>query len=469
MVQRTGTPQQRPLLREVADQSCRQPLRVLRQHQLVQDILQGLHHRTPAQPLDYGRNGQGVVLRVGPFLPSGRYLQRRRRTLQPVQRIGQRHRAGDQMAPRRKHHLVHEPFFAPADADHGRTVVHGDPDAHDEPPGLPDDARKEPRRNLDRRGRLHGLGRIRRREHVARRRQVRPEQQNEIHPRFHQGRAGRRDRRQLLSQPHRAPHARRALHLLHGARKFGRTSRDLVVRGALLQPRTRGQQRRADVDAETGRKPLAQTHGRLEHREHGLHLHAGAEYGCHRSRAPQSEPYRRRTAQGAGQRQLLGQPRGHLLPRELRLQGKIPRRGERPLRRQLEIPEQPALGLLPLGVGRLAYFGGALHGRSQKLARQPENPRLVRFYRQRPGRQLPLPEQDRDQEESRIPDGRQPADLRRQTVAHPRRPDVGDGQHLRPGSGLGDAQRPAVDRGGHLPQEHDRHVRRRPRTSRRIR
>ena len=121
------------------------------------------------------------------------------------------------------------------------------------------------------------------------------------------------------------------------------------------------------------------------------------------------------------------------------------------------------------GVGRLAYFGGALHGRSQKLARQPENPRLVRFYRQRPGRQLPLPEQDRDQEESRIPDGRQPADLRRQTVAHPRRPDVGDGQHLRPGSGLGDAQRPAVDRGGHLPQEHDRHVRRRPRTSRRIR
>lgn len=38
-----------------------------------------------------------------------------------------------------------------------------------------------------------------------------------------------------------------------GARKFGRTSRDLVVRGALLQPRTRGQQRRADVDAETGR------------------------------------------------------------------------------------------------------------------------------------------------------------------------------------------------------------------------
>ena len=170
-------------------------------------------------------------------------------------------------------------FFAPADADHGRTVVHGDPDAHDEPPGLPDDARKEPRRNLDRRGRLHGLGRIRRREHVARRRQVRPEQQNEIHPRFHQGRAGRRDRRQLLSQPHRAPHARRALHLLHGARKFGRTSRDLVVRGALLQPRTRGQQRRADVDAETGRKPLAQTHGRLEHREHGLHLHAGAEYG----------------------------------------------------------------------------------------------------------------------------------------------------------------------------------------------
>ena len=116
----------------------------------------------------------------GRFFHQDGIYKRRRRTLQPVQRIGQRHRAGDQMAPRRKHHLVHEPFFAPADADHGRTVVHGDPDAHDEPPGLPDDARKEPRRNLDRRGRLHGLGRIRRREHVARRRQVRPEQQNEI-------------------------------------------------------------------------------------------------------------------------------------------------------------------------------------------------------------------------------------------------------------------------------------------------
>ena len=153
----------------------------------------------------------------------------------------------------------------------------------------------------------------------------------------------------------------------------------------------------------------------------------------------------------------------------LRLQGEIPDRRDGALRRFVELRRQPQVGLLPLGVGRLAYFGGALHGRSQELARQPENPRFVRFYRQRAGRQLPFPEQDRDQEESRIPDGRQPADLRRQTVAHPRRPDVGDGQHLRPGSGLGDAQRPAVDRGGHLPQEHDRHVRRRPRTSRRIR
>ncbi len=71
------------------------------------------------------------------------------------------------VAPRREHHLVHEPLLASADADHGRTVVHAVTDAHDEPPGLPDDARKEPRRNLDRRGRLHGLGRLRRGEHVA--------------------------------------------------------------------------------------------------------------------------------------------------------------------------------------------------------------------------------------------------------------------------------------------------------------
>lgn len=81
----------------------------------------------------------------------------------------------------------------------------------------------------------------------------------------------------------------------------------------------------------------------------------------HRRRQTQLLADERHRLRPGGRQQLRLGVRRHLLPRQLRLQGQIPRGIERPLRRQLEIPEQRTLGLLPVGLRGLADVGGELY------------------------------------------------------------------------------------------------------------
>ena len=50
-----------------------------------------------------------------------------------------------------------------------------------------------------------------------------------------------------------------------------------------------------------------------------------------------------------------------------------------PLRRFVEIPFRPALGLLPLGFARMAPLGGGLHGELPRQRGRSEDPRIVRY------------------------------------------------------------------------------------------
>ena len=65
---------------------------------------------------------------------------------------------------------------------------------------------------------------------------------------------------------------------------------------------------------------------------------------------------------------------------QLRLRRQVPRRIRLPLRRIVALPVgRPALGLLPLGIRRMAYFGGKLLERVfARLHRESENPCIVR-------------------------------------------------------------------------------------------
>lgn len=131
------------------------------------------------------------------------------------------------------------------------------------------------------------------------------------------------DRRQAVNQ----------LHLLHRARQLGRTSLGLALRRTLLQPSEGRFERHADLHAPPGRQPLAEHHGRLEHRRLHLQEQPDEPRRHHHPRQAQLQPAGRRSDDPEGQRQLrLGTGR-RILPRKLLVQRKIPARSQRPLRR----------------------------------------------------------------------------------------------------------------------------------------
>jgi len=67
-----------------------------------------------------------------------------------------------------------------------------------------------------------------------------------------------------------------------------------------------------------------------------------------------------------------------LRPSELQLQGALPARSQPAYRRFVAFQQIQPLGLLPVGIGRLAHLGGAVHGERQAHPRRVENPCILR-------------------------------------------------------------------------------------------
>ena len=63
---------------------------------------------------------------------------------------------------------------------------------------------------------------------------------------------------------------------------------------------------------------------------------------------------------------------------KLQLQGALPARSQPAHRRFVAFQQIQPLGLLPVGIGRLAHLGGAVHGERQAHPRPVENPCILR-------------------------------------------------------------------------------------------
>lgn len=72
---------------------------------------------------------------------------------------------------------------------------------------------------------------------------------------------------------------------------------------------------------------------------------------------------------------------------QLRLQGEIPRRGQHPLRRLVEIRRRPQMGRLPVVLGRVAHLAGGVHAQ-RAVDRRTETARLVGPARKREDMEL---------------------------------------------------------------------------------
>lgn len=157
-----------------------------------------------------------------------------------------------------------------------------------------------------------------------------------------------------------------------------------------------------------------------------------------------------------------------LRPRQLRLCRPLPGRSERPLRRFVEIPVQFAVGLLPLGIGRMAPLRRAVAQTARRrVAGQLQGSRQHRFARQCQHRPLPVP-RDHDRFGQR---------LDRQVVGHhqrpertlhvgaqpdPRRHHLGKGHHLQHRPRPRPVPQPAFVHRRLLPPQYDRPLHRRP-------
>ncbi len=151
--------------------------------------------------------------------------------------------------------------------------------------------------------------------------------------------------------------------------------------------------------------------------------------------------------------------------------GTLPRRSERPLRRNVAFRLKQPLGLVSLGIGGLAYLGGTLLRPCEERGRQPQTARLVRFAGQ-PERSVLLPQPAA----GHAPRFRQLHLRRRQRgqihlagSAGRFRPDVGDRPAVGPGSRRIDAGQPVQPDSRHLYARHEGHADRRHRTARRLR
>ena len=87
---------------------------------------------------------------------------------------------------------------------------------------------------------------------------------------------------------------------------------------------------------------------------------------------------------------------GLFRPCELRLRRQVPFRSIGTLRRFVALRRQRPLGLLPLGIGRMAHLGGEILGADAQLVGQRQGALLVRLARQPAGVELLLHRNDLD-------------------------------------------------------------------------
>jgi len=150
---------------------------------------------------------------------------------------------------------------------------------------------------------------------------------------------------------------------------------------------------------------------------------------------------------------------GILRPRELRLRRALHLRGERPRRRFVALRARPPLGILPLGVGRLAHQRRVV---LRARARRNEQPQTASFGGQ-PGQpagiriRLHRADQHRQPDElhlRRTGKGLLRQRLRSAVVGTY----VGNRDHLRRGTRRGSAQRPSQFHGRLLHPRHEGHA-----------
>ena len=430
------------------------------QHRLVRPLLQEIDHGPPAQHPDFGRRQNLQFHRFGPLLRAGRHLPRRRREIPPAERPGQRYGQHHQMADRGEQHRLRAPQLPPADD------LCAEPAGAPQPrtPGIPDHPRHQPRRDVDRGGRLHGLRQHGRGQLLPRQPQVRHEEHDRRDHRPDQGRAGGQSRLLLPVQPLAPERRDLAGHLLQRSGYPDLLSGEQLDAHHRDADRVPQRQRQPLVHPAAARRPLAERHGRMEHRTQAGAQHPHGPRRIHRRRQTQLLADERHRLRPGGRQQLRLGVRRHLLPRQLRLQGQIPRGIERPLRRQLEIPEQRTLGLLPVGLRGLADVGGELY-EGHLLDQQHQMALLDRQGRQRQRLALQvhgavgLQQGRRDRR-------RQPAHLHLGALVRAAgKPHVGDLLDDQPRTGRQPAEQPPELRRRHLPEGDDRHVRHRSRAA----
>ena len=253
--------------------------------------------------------------------------------------------------------------------------------ASDQPHGYAAFAGEEPRRYVDGRGSQIGLCRLLGGDFVAHERLCLPAQQVRREHRSGEGRADRFGRLLLQlhqSQAHGRPDGDRILE------KAGRDS--LRVGGCGLQsPKRRIPdalpvgQRLPELVAQAGRRPHVQGARGLEYRETEVR---DADDQTRRVRHRFQTVVRtdERYDDRPDRRRIHLVLRGRFLSAQLRLQGQVPGRGERPLRRFVEVPDQLQMGILPLGGPSLEHRQREVPAKSQVdrrtgPARQPRTHR----------------------------------------------------------------------------------------------
>ena len=360
----------------------------------------------------------------------------------------------------------HQPDEQQVPPAHGALRPAGDlaPDRHVRFPVRP---AEEPRRYLDADRGQDRLCGLRRGHLVAGEQQARSGQYHDvqlrIRPRRLQG-LGRRDLQglPLVARPHGEP-----LHLLHRRERFGAGQQLFVARKLDVPLGLHLDEHRRYGHAQAGGRPRPERGRRMEPR--GLRL-------PHAEDLPPGQPLSLEAELHAHGRRVLLDHLGRLhvgagrilRPRQLRLCRPLPGRSERPLRRVVEIPVQFAVGLLPLGIGRMAPLRRAVAQTARRrVAGQLQGSRQHRFARQCQHRPLPVP-RDHDRFGQR---------LDRQVVGHhqrpertlhvgaqpdPRRHHLGKGHHLQHRPRPRPVPQPAFVHRRLLPPQYDRPLHRRP-------
>ena len=162
---------------------------------------------------------------------------------------------------------------------------------------------------------------------------------------------------------------------------------------------------------------------------------------------------------GQGNDQLHAQRRpqrirhhGLVLPCGIRLQGQVPGRSQRTLRRHVALPARQALRLLPLVLGGLPHQRGGVLRTAAQDGRQPQDPALVRFARQPADRLLRLHPDHHDQrfDERLFVRRYDPRPARHGERSRVGQPDLGEGRLEEPRRGPQHVQQPPLADGRFL-------------------